>query len=329
MIEDRFITTDLSVARPVASLKQVSHDPSLTHLLEVGDGRTMTAVQLQWEYLTSPRSTSRSARAATPTPQTSDVLERWESVLTRLERDPFECADELDWVAKLKLLDSYRERDGLAWSDAKLHLIDLQYADLRPEKGLYHRLRQVGPDEAPGRRRRGRGGHARAPGGHPGLLPRPLPEQVRRQHRRRLLGLGHLRPARPRVAAAGARRSTRCAAARRTSAPCSTATTPRSACSRRSRALSRGRAQSGAGSGRCPCPQAGRPRPGRHVAARRSRPGRDGDVAGARCARLVRAPLLPGGTKCRGSQRGSATRCICSSSPKARSAQFAEPLKVR
>ncbi len=67
-------------------------------------------------------------------------MKRWESVLTRLERDPFECADELDWVAKLKLLNSYRDRDGLDWSDAKLHLIDLQYADLRPEKGLYHRL---------------------------------------------------------------------------------------------------------------------------------------------------------------------------------------------
>ena len=78
-------------------------------------------------------------------------MKRWESVLTRLERDPFECADELDWVAKLKLLNSYRDRDGLAWSDAKLHLIDLQYADLRPEKGLYHRLRQARPDEAPGR----------------------------------------------------------------------------------------------------------------------------------------------------------------------------------
>ena len=50
MIEDRFLTADLSVSRPVASLKQVSHDPTLTHLLEVGDGRTMTAVQLQWEY---------------------------------------------------------------------------------------------------------------------------------------------------------------------------------------------------------------------------------------------------------------------------------------
>ena len=73
-----------------------------------------------------------------------DVLARWESVLTRLERDPMECAGELDWVAKLKLLNQYRDRDGLDWDDAKLHLIDLQYADIRPDKGLYHRLAAAG-----------------------------------------------------------------------------------------------------------------------------------------------------------------------------------------
>ena len=144
MIEDRFITTDLTVSRPVSSLKQVSHDPSLTHLLEVGDGRTMTAVQLQWEYLTLARKFVEEKQGSDVDAQTRDVLERWESVLNSLERDPFELAEELDWVAKLKLLNSYRERDGLAWSDAKLHLIDLQYADLRPEKGLYHRLVKLG-----------------------------------------------------------------------------------------------------------------------------------------------------------------------------------------
>jgi proteasome accessory factor A len=51
-----------------------------------------------------------------------------------------ELRHELDWVAKLALLESYRDRDGLQWDDPKLHLIDLQYADLRPDKGLYHRL---------------------------------------------------------------------------------------------------------------------------------------------------------------------------------------------
>jgi proteasome accessory factor A len=51
---------------------------------------------------------------------------------------------ELDWVAKLRLLEQYRQRDGLDWDDAKLQLIDLQYADIRPEKGLYHRLVRAG-----------------------------------------------------------------------------------------------------------------------------------------------------------------------------------------
>ncbi len=76
--------------------------------------------------------------------QTVDVLARWESVLDRLERDPMSLAGELDWVAKLKLLEQYRERDGLDWGDAKLQLIDYQYSDIRPEKGLYHRLVGMG-----------------------------------------------------------------------------------------------------------------------------------------------------------------------------------------
>ena len=82
------------------------------------------------------------------------MLARWESVLDRLERDPMLCAGELDWVAKLKLLEQYRERDGLDWDDAKLQLIDYQYSDIRPEKGLYHRLVAAGPDRAAARRRR-------------------------------------------------------------------------------------------------------------------------------------------------------------------------------
>ncbi len=72
------------------------------------------------------------------------MLARWESVLDRLERDPMLCARELDWVAKLQLLEQYRDRDGLEWSNAKLHAIDLQYADVRPDKGLYHRLLRLG-----------------------------------------------------------------------------------------------------------------------------------------------------------------------------------------
>ncbi|MCY7395146.1 MAG: proteasome accessory factor PafA2 [Nocardioides sp.] len=144
MIEDGFITRDLGVDSPVSSLRAVSHDPTLQHRLTLRDGRTLTAVQLQMEYLELARKYVDSRLGADADDQTLDVLDRWESVLDRLERDPMLCAQELDWVAKLKLLEQYRQRDGLDWDDAKLHLIDLQYADIRPEKGLYHRLAQAG-----------------------------------------------------------------------------------------------------------------------------------------------------------------------------------------
>jgi proteasome accessory factor PafA2 len=144
MIEDRFITRDLTVEQPVSALRAVSHDPSLQHLVTLADGRRLTAVQLQMEYLDLAKKYVEDRYGADADAQTVDVLERWESVLTRLETDPMQCARELDWVAKLKLLNSYRERDGLDWDAAKLHLVDLQYSDLRPDKGLYHRLVRLG-----------------------------------------------------------------------------------------------------------------------------------------------------------------------------------------
>ena len=140
MIEDRFIGADLTVESAVSSLRAVSHDPTLRQLITLRDGRTLTAIQLQLEYLDLARKFVEDRLGDDADAQTIDVLARWESVLTRLEEDPMLCARELDWVAKLKLLNQYRERDGLEWDDAKLHLIDLQYSDIRPEKGLYHRL---------------------------------------------------------------------------------------------------------------------------------------------------------------------------------------------
>jgi len=50
------------------------------------------------------------------------------------------AARELDWVAKLKVLEGYRSRDGLSWTHPRLQLVDLQYSDIRPDKGLYNRL---------------------------------------------------------------------------------------------------------------------------------------------------------------------------------------------
>ncbi|HWL96130.1 MAG TPA: depupylase/deamidase Dop [Nocardioidaceae bacterium] len=144
MIEERFLSADLMLSKPVRSLHEISHDLTLQHLVELKDGRRMTAVQIQLEYLEQARKFVEDRYGADADEQTVDVLNRWESVLSRLERDPMECKRELDWVAKLALLESYRQRDGLDWDHPKLHLIDLQYADIRPDKGLYHRLLRLG-----------------------------------------------------------------------------------------------------------------------------------------------------------------------------------------
>jgi proteasome accessory factor PafA2 len=137
MIEEKALTADLGIADPVTELKNISHDPTLTHRVKMRDGRRLSALDVQWAFFERVRSFVDNRGGDE---QTEDVMARWESVLDRLGRDPMECAGELDWVAKLRLLEGYRERETLGWASPKLQLVDLQYSDVRPEKGLYHRL---------------------------------------------------------------------------------------------------------------------------------------------------------------------------------------------
>jgi len=140
MIEDRFLSVDFTIDQPVRTLHQISHDPTLKQLVLLRSGRKLTAVQLQMEYFEQARKYVEDKYGTDVDEITKDVLERWESVLTRLESDPMSLNRELDWVAKREILEGYRMRDGVDWDNARLHLVDLQYADVRPEKGLYQRL---------------------------------------------------------------------------------------------------------------------------------------------------------------------------------------------
>jgi Pup amidohydrolase len=136
MIEDAFLP-DLTLESPVQSMHEVSRDITCTATVPLADGRRLSALQLQWEYLEHAK---KYAEREDDTPENREVVERWEAVLAALETEPLTLHRELDWVAKYRLLEGYRERDGLAWSDHKLRLIDLQYHDVRRSKGLYNRL---------------------------------------------------------------------------------------------------------------------------------------------------------------------------------------------
>jgi Pup amidohydrolase len=143
MIEERWFAdtgVDLTIEAPVAALRAISHDPTLRHVVTLRDGRKLTGLEVQSEFLEQARKFVADRYGADADEQTVDVLARWERVLARLGEDPMLLANELDWVAKLQLLQGYRDREGLDWSAPKLQLVDLQYSDVRPEKGLYNRL---------------------------------------------------------------------------------------------------------------------------------------------------------------------------------------------
>jgi proteasome accessory factor PafA2 len=143
MIEDEYLP-DLTIANPVSALHRISRDVSCTEAVRLTDDRRLTAVQIQWEYL------ERAKKYVEQEDDAADndaLLRRWESVLSALETDPSSLHREIDWVAKLRVLERYRDRDGLEWSDPKLRLIDLQYHDVRRDKGLYYRLAAAGKAE--------------------------------------------------------------------------------------------------------------------------------------------------------------------------------------
>lgn len=140
MIEDSAISQDLTVEKPVEALHRLSHDPTLRATVEVAGRRTMTGVELLWNYYELADSWLQKTYGADVDTDTAEVMQRWEQVLTKLERDPMSADREVDWVAKLKTLERFRARDELDWSDHRLRAIDIQWADVRADKGIFNKL---------------------------------------------------------------------------------------------------------------------------------------------------------------------------------------------
>ena len=141
MIEDDYLSRTFLLARPVQALRHVSYDLSLRRPLELEGGGTITALDMQWEYFDRARKYGEDrGLEAVGQAVGEDVLRRWEQVLTALETDPMQLSDQLDWVAKYRVINGYRERHDLSWSDARMAAMDLQYHDMRPAKSLFARL---------------------------------------------------------------------------------------------------------------------------------------------------------------------------------------------
>jgi proteasome accessory factor A len=136
-LEDGALPEPITLRDPVSAVWEVSHDPTLSATVELADGSRLTALEAQWQYL---EWATKYLQQADLGEVYQDVVDTWEEVLATLEVDPLAAADRLDWVAKYRLLLGYQERDGLDWDNPKMRLLSLQYHDVDPRRGLYHRL---------------------------------------------------------------------------------------------------------------------------------------------------------------------------------------------
>ena len=143
MIEDDFPMGDLALAHPVPAIRQVSHDPTLRQTVLLRDGRRLTGLEVQWALLEAAQKYAIERGLECLGDDAGGALgdralELWSQVLADLEGG--RAASTVDWAAKLRLLDAYASRHGLTDGDARLKVIDLQYHDLRPGRGLAARV---------------------------------------------------------------------------------------------------------------------------------------------------------------------------------------------
>ena len=141
MVEDDALPRQFEFVRPVQAMRQVSYDLTLRRPLELVDGSTVTALEVQWELLERARKwTDENDLAPVGGPVAGQVLATWEEVPTGLGTDVESMGDRIDWVAEHRMLRAYRDRHGLGWDDPKLAALALQYHDLRPARSLAARL---------------------------------------------------------------------------------------------------------------------------------------------------------------------------------------------
>jgi len=143
MIEDDFLPPIFSLRNPVRAIKDISRDLTCREAVPLNSGKKYSALELQKEYLDLAH---RYYSTRPMSPEAADILQKWEYVLTKLEDDPMQLHHEIDWVIKLHLLQAYGERTNLSQeaSGDRMLMLDLQYHDIRREKGLYFLLERKG-----------------------------------------------------------------------------------------------------------------------------------------------------------------------------------------
>ena len=140
MLEDpSAVLRDLTLENPIRAIREISHDITCRTPVRLANGREMSALDIQGEYL---QRALRYRDRQGLSPQEEQALGMWEHCLQGLERDPMSLHRECDWVAKYRLIEAYRDRHDLPLQSPAVALLDLQYHDVDRSRGLYYRMQK-------------------------------------------------------------------------------------------------------------------------------------------------------------------------------------------
>jgi proteasome accessory factor A len=141
MLEDEVVFRDLTLENPIRAIREISHDITCKRKVRLLNGRELSALELQLEYL--DRAVRYGQTSGFPA-QIQKAVDMWEHVLTGIEKDPLTLHREVDWVAKYLLVERYRAKHQLPLGSGRLALIDLAYHDVSRRRGLYYLLERKG-----------------------------------------------------------------------------------------------------------------------------------------------------------------------------------------
>lgn len=146
MIEGGTVMRDLALENPIRAIREISHDMTGRKTVKLANGRELSALQIQTEYL--ERALEFVDRRGTTSPAHKSVLDLWQRTLQAVQTGDLSLVErEIDWVIKYRLIEHYRAKHGLELSSPRVAQIDLAYHDIHRRRGLYYLLERSGRTE--------------------------------------------------------------------------------------------------------------------------------------------------------------------------------------
>ncbi len=142
--EDSRPWRDLTLENPIRAIREISHDITCRRRVRLANGRELSAVEIQAEYL---QRALQFAKRRGLSPLEEQALGMWEHVMTHLENDPLKLSTEVDWVIKYHMIEAYREKHDLQLTNPRVALLDLAYHDVTRARSLYYLLERRGAVE--------------------------------------------------------------------------------------------------------------------------------------------------------------------------------------